>query len=143
MEEQPEFPSLRQVVLDSTNARRLAEFYRRLLGYDYRPGDEAPPPGDPDPSGQDWLVLRDRSGAPGIAFQQVDELPRTTWPDDGIPQQLHLDLTVPTKEALDVQRQRALDLGARVLYDRSDHAVEPLYVYADPDGHPFCIFVGH
>jgi hypothetical protein len=28
-----------------------------------------------------------------------------------------------------------------MLLDRSDDPVEPLYVYADPDGHPFCIFV--
>ena len=26
-------------------------------------------------------------------------------------------------------------------YDRSDDAEEPLRVYADPAGHPFCIFV--
>jgi hypothetical protein len=27
------------------------------------------------------------------------------------------------------------------LFDRFDDPVEPLYVYADPAGHPFCIFV--
>src|SRR6185437_8636310 len=37
-------PHLRQVVLDSTDARRLAEFYRQLLGFSYRPGDEPPGP---------------------------------------------------------------------------------------------------
>ena len=41
------FPELQQVVLDSTDARALAEFYRQLLGYKYRPGDE-PPPADFD-----------------------------------------------------------------------------------------------
>ena len=39
------FPALRTVVLDATEARALAEFYRQLLGYVYRPGDEPPPPG--------------------------------------------------------------------------------------------------
>ena len=34
-----------------------------------------------------------------------------------------------------------LALGARLLYDRSDDPEEPLYVYADPAGHPFCVFV--
>ena len=38
-------PTLRQVVLDCTDARTLAEFYRRLLGLVYRPGDEPPEPG--------------------------------------------------------------------------------------------------
>jgi hypothetical protein len=32
-------------------------------------------------------------------------------------------------------------LGARLLHDRSDDPEEPLRVYADPAGHPFCIFV--
>jgi hypothetical protein len=28
-----------------------------------------------------------------------------------------------------------------VLHDRFDDPAEPLYVYADPAGHPFCMFV--
>ena len=58
-----------------------------------------------------------------------------------MPQQLHLDLSVPTKDELNSQHQRALALGATLLFDRSADAQEPLYVYADPAGHPFCIFV--
>jgi hypothetical protein len=54
---------------------------------------------------------------------------------------LHLDTTVPTLDELGVQHQRALALGARMLLDRSDDPQEPLYVYADPAGHPFCVFV--
>jgi hypothetical protein len=49
---------------------------------------------------------------------------------------------VPTIIDLRVQHQRALALGARLLLDRSDDPDEPLFVYADPAGHPFCIFVG-
>jgi hypothetical protein len=44
--------------------------------------------------------------------------------------------------ALEKQKQRALDLGATLRFDRSDDPDEPLYVFADPAGHPFCIFVG-
>jgi hypothetical protein len=128
------------VVLDCTDARKLAEFYRELLGWQYRPGDEKPPAGEADPQGADWLVLRNPEGV-GIAFQQVTELPEPTWPDSTQPQQLHLDLTVPTAEDLDVQHERAMSLGARLLYDRSDDPEEPLRVYADLAGHPFCIFV--
>jgi catechol 2,3-dioxygenase-like lactoylglutathione lyase family enzyme len=135
------FPQLRQVVLDTTNARGLAEFYRQLLGLRYRPGDEPPAAGEPDPNGADWLVLRDPAGNNRVAFQQVAELPEVTWPAGPQPQQLHLDLTVSTAAQLDVQHQRAMALGARLLLDRSDDAVEPLRVYADPAGHPFCIFV--
>ncbi|WP_184725969.1 VOC family protein [Saccharopolyspora phatthalungensis] len=136
-----DFPVLRQIVLDCTDARALAEFYRRLLGFRYRPGDEPPAPGEPDPAGQDWLVLLDADGRLRVAFQQVIELPEATWQAGPRPQQLHLDLTVPTPANLDVQHERALALGARLLRDRSDDPEEPLRVYADPAGHPFCIFV--
>jgi hypothetical protein len=135
------FPRLRSVVLDTTDARGLAEFYRLLLGYGYRPGDEPPPSGQPDPKGSDWLVLVDPAGRANIAFQQVNRLPSATWPEDAIPQQLHLDLDVPTVDELVRQNERALALGARLLDDRFNDPVEPLYVYADPAGHPFCIFV--
>jgi catechol 2,3-dioxygenase-like lactoylglutathione lyase family enzyme len=137
------FPELRQVVLDCTDARALAEFYRQLLGLRYRPGDEPPAAGEPDPAGRDWLVLRDSAGTNRMAFQQVTELPEATWPGGPVPQQLHLDLTVPTAQDLDAQHERALALGARLLYDRSDDPAEPLRVYADLAGHPFCIFVAH
>lgn len=129
-------PMLFQVVLDATDARALAEFYRELLGYRYRPGDETP-----DPRGDDWLVLRDDAGSHRIAFQQVPELPAATWPDGPHPQQLHLDLTVDSVAELDRQHERALALGARLLADRSTDPQEPLRVYADPAGHPFCVFV--
>jgi hypothetical protein len=42
------FPRWRQVVLDTTDARGLAEFYRQLLGFGYRLGDEPPGPGADD-----------------------------------------------------------------------------------------------
>jgi len=141
VEDAYEFPALRQVVLDCLDARVLAEFYRRLLGLRYRSGDEPPAAGQPDPVGQDWLVLRSPQDGTRLAFQQVAELPEATWPDGEHPQMLHLDLTVPTVGDLDRQHARALALGARVLRDRSDDPEEPLRVYADLAGHPFCIFV--
>ena len=58
-----------------------------------------------------------------------------------MPQQLHLDLTVTDAGELAVQRERALALGATLRLDRSADPDEPLYVFADPAGHPFCIFV--
>jgi Glyoxalase-like domain len=129
------------VVLDATDARTLGEFYRLLLDYEYRPGDEPPPSGAPDPHGDDWLVLRDRSGTTRLAIQHVDELPAATWPEPVVPQQLHLDMTVSDVDELARQHDRAIALGAAELEDRSHDAAEPLYVFADPAGHPFCIFV--
>ena len=135
------FPTVVQVVLDTTDARGLAEFYRELLGLSYRPGDEPPDDGAPDDAGQDWLVLRNPAGTQ-LAFQQVPQMPEPTWPEGPRPQMLHLDMTVPSVADLDLQHERALALGARLLRDRSDDPEEPLRVYADPSGHPFCIFVG-
>jgi catechol 2,3-dioxygenase-like lactoylglutathione lyase family enzyme len=55
--------------------------------------------------------------------------------------QLHVDYTVSSAEELERQRERAEALGATILLDRTDDPDEPLYVFADPAGHPFCIFV--
>ena len=134
------YPRLLQTVLDCTDTRLLAEFYRQLLGLVYRPGDEIPESGRDDPA-PDWLVLLTRSGERRLAFQQVANLPATTWPEPGLPQQMHLDTTVPNRTELNVQGERALALGARLVLDRTDDPDEPLQVYADPAGHTFCIFV--
>jgi hypothetical protein len=45
---------------------------------------------------------------------------------------------VPTLRA---QHERAVALGARLLIDNADDLDEPIFIYADPDGHPFCIYV--
>ena len=136
------YPQFRQVVLDGTDARELAEFYRQLLGWQYRPGDEPPAPGELDPAGRDWLVLKDAAGTVRIAVQQVTSLAQATWPEGPVPQQMHLDLYVTTVDELAAAHERALALGAGLIMDRSGDPDEPLRVYADPAGHPFCIFLG-
>jgi catechol 2,3-dioxygenase-like lactoylglutathione lyase family enzyme len=137
---EPTTPTLRQVVLDCEDARVLAEFYRQFLGFRYRPGDEPPTDGTPGyPSaGLAGVVRRHRYLAPRIPAGAASE---PTWPEGPRPQMLHLDTTVPTVTDLHIQHQRALALGARLLLDRSEDDIEPLFVYADPAGHPFCIFV--
>jgi len=129
------YPTLRATVLDTENPRELAEFYRQLLGLQYRPGDE------PENGVTEWLVLRNPNGT-DLAFQHTDKLDRATWPDGPVPQQLHLDFAVRDAATLVEQRERALQLGAALIRDRFDDPDEPLYVFADPSGHPFCIFVG-
>jgi catechol 2,3-dioxygenase-like lactoylglutathione lyase family enzyme len=135
-----EYPQLLHTVLDTTSPRRLAEFYRLLLGLQYRPGDEPPADGEGDDA--DWLVLVDAAGVRQLAFQLVDRLTPTTWPDHEVPMQLHLDFTVSSRDELERQRGRAEALGAELLLDRTDDPDEPLYVFADVSGHPFCLFVG-
>jgi catechol 2,3-dioxygenase-like lactoylglutathione lyase family enzyme len=131
----PTYPELMHTAIDALDVRGLAEFYRELLGVRYRPGDETPSDGD------DWLVLVDSDGRRVLAFNRVDRLDRATWPSDEVPKQMHLDLRVPSADELEVQRKRAEALGATVLFDRTADAGEPLYVLADPAGHPFCLLV--
>ena len=132
------YPRLLHTAIDTTDPRGLAEFYRELMGLRYRPGDEPPTEGPDEP---EWLVLVDVEGRRQLAFQAVERLARTTWPSPEVPMQLHLDLTVTSLEELARHRDRALALGAELLMDRSDDEEEPLYVLADPSGHPFCIFL--
>jgi catechol 2,3-dioxygenase-like lactoylglutathione lyase family enzyme len=134
-----DYPVLMHTALDATNCRALAEFYRQLLGLRYRPGDEIPAEGRDDDA--DWLVLVDQQGRRVLAFQQVPALSRPTWPEHDVPKQMHHDFRVPSIADLERQRQRAEALGATLLYDRTADDSEPLYVLADPAGHPFCILV--
>ena len=133
-----EYPWLMHTAIDTTDCRGLAEFYRELLGLQYRPGDEPPADAVDD---ADWLVLVDSDGRRKLAFQQVDRLEPTTWPEHDVPMQMHLDLSVSSSAELARHRDRAIALGARIVLDRTDDEDEPLYVLADPSGHPFCLLV--
>jgi catechol 2,3-dioxygenase-like lactoylglutathione lyase family enzyme len=134
-----DYPVLMHTALDAIDCRGLAEFYRQFLGLRYRPGDEIPADGRDDDPG--WLVLLDPAGNRVLAFQRVPELDRPTWPAHDVPKQMHHDFRVPDSEELRHQRQRAEELGATLLFDRTEDDDEPLYVLADPAGHPFCILV--
>ncbi|MEU6136886.1 VOC family protein [Nocardioides sp. NPDC047086] len=133
----PRVAELLHTVLDTTDVRRLAEFYRQLLGLVYRPGDEVP--GD-----DDWLVLTWPDGRRALAFNLVDssEMAPSDWPAPGAVKHMHLDTVVGSVAELDAEHARVLGLGASLRLDRSDDPEEPLRAYADPAGHIFCIFVG-
>lgn len=118
---------------------RLGSEGARSLGLRYRPGDEVPDAGVVDDA--DWLVLLDEDGRRVLAVNQVQTLVPATWPTDEVPKQMHHDFRVPTVADLERHRRRAESLGATVLYDRSEDDGEPLYVLADPAGHPFCLLV--
>ncbi len=133
-----DYPRLLHTAIDTTDPRGLAEFYRLLLGLHYRPGDEPPVDGEDD---ADWLVLVDEDGGRVLAIQGVERLERTTWPSHDVPMQMHVDFTVPSRDELERHRERAEHLGAEILLDRTGDEGEPLYVLADPSGHPFCILV--
>lgn len=126
-------PQLLNTVLDAPDVRREAEFWRRLLDLVYRPGDEE---GDGD-----WLVLTQRDGRRCLAVREVESLPPSRWPEPGHPTVVHLDTSVPSREALDAAHERVLALGGELRFDRYDDPVEPLRAYTSPSGHVFCVLV--
>jgi hypothetical protein len=63
---------LRQVVLDTTNPRASAEFWRQLLGLVYQDGHEPPGLDEDDLTGREWLNLLTPSGEACVALQRVD-----------------------------------------------------------------------
>ena len=134
-----EYPVLLHTAIDARNCRELGEFYRQLLGLRYRDGEEPPTDGRPDDA--DWLVLLDQDGNRVLTVAGKKDTAPPTWPSEAVPMQMHMDFRVPTVEDLERHRERAEALGARMLYDRSQDEGEPLYVLADPAGHPFCLLV--
>ena len=133
------FPVLLQTAIDAPDCRGLAEFYRQFLGLHYRGGDEPPTDGSSDDA--DWLVLLDDDGNRVVTIQQKCDTRPSTWPSEDVPMQMHMDFKVVDVQELERHRQAAEQLGARLLYDRSQDEGEPLYVLADPAGHPFCLLV--
>ncbi|MEU5045376.1 VOC family protein [Streptomyces griseorubiginosus] len=70
-----------------------------------------------------------------IGFQRVDGYRAPQWPEQTVPQQLHMCFKV--KQELDQVEARLLELGA----GRPDHQPhgDKARVLTDPVGHPFCI----
>ena len=133
------YPVLLHTAIEAQDCRGLAEFCRELLGLHYRDGEAPPTDGTPDDA--DWLVLLDDDGERVVTVQGRKDTTPPTWPSEEVPIQMHMDFQVPTVQDLERHREHAETLGARLLYDRSQDAGEPLYVLADPAGHPFCLLV--
>jgi hypothetical protein len=54
------------------------------------------------------------------------------WPDPEYPQQIHLDIAV---QDLDAASELVTVLGGTLLHDNTDYRI-----YADPAGHPLCLY---
>lgn len=116
------------VVLDCPDPAALAAFYARVLDWRVTSSDE------------DWVELRGEDGGTGMAFQLAPDHTPPTWPEDGVPQQLHLDLEVDDLEAAEAA---ILGAGARSTGHPRPGTPEAerdtFRVYLDPAGHPFCL----
>lgn len=108
--------------LNGTEGRyELAAFYCELLGMQI--------------VNEPWLLIADDSDSGFyLAFDRdgwAEQRP-PRWPDPEYPQQMHLDIGVPDVNAAG---ERVVGRGARLLKDN-----EGFRVYADPAGHPFCLY---
>ena len=118
---------LAAAVLGTPDPRGLARFYQRLLGWPIRDDEE------------EWATLRPADGGTGMSFQlEVDHVPPVWPPEPGTQQmQQHLDIEVDDLAAACALAESA---GARPL-GRYTEPHEDVRIYADPAGHPFCLFV--
>ena len=114
-------------VLGTPDPQGLARFYQRLLGWPLR---------DDEPG---WATLRPLDGSTGLSFQlERDHVPPVWPPEPGTQQmQTHLDLEVDDLDAASAVAEAA---GARLLGSYTE-PYEDVRTYADPAGHPFCLFV--
>ncbi|MEU4393214.1 VOC family protein [Kribbella sp. NPDC023855] len=112
-----QFPS---VVLDCADHAELATFYGALLDWKVQVSD-------------DWAEIRTDNQC--ICFQPVKGYRPPQWPEQQVPQQMHLDIMV---EDLDTAEKAVLELGAT----KHDHQPGTTFrVFLDPAGHPFCLCV--
>lgn len=118
---------LSTVVLDAHDARELAGFYQRLLGYVVRAEDGG------------WVLIGPPPGTPGtsLAFETEPAYVPPAWPSRAPGEQqmmLHLDIEV---DDLAAETDRAVAEGARL----ADHQPQDdVRVLLDPSGHPFCLW---
>lgn len=114
------------VVLDAPDARELAHFYQRLLGW--RIFNESP----------EWVDLAPSEDAGyNLAFATEQHYVRPVWPTvAGEPQmQMHLDIGVDDVEQAVAH---AVGVGAEVASYQPQDTVR---VMLDPAGHPFCLYL--
>ncbi|HYI56045.1 MAG TPA: VOC family protein [Microlunatus sp.] len=116
--------TLGEIVLDTDDPPRLAEFYAALLGWPITRQEE------------DWWTVGTEAG-PQMSFQLALDHRPPSWPDNDVPQQFHLDLDV---DELPSAVAYAESLGARPA--DNTRSTETFVVLLDPSGHPFCLCSG-
>jgi predicted enzyme related to lactoylglutathione lyase len=114
------------VAIDAPDARELADFYVRLLGW--RVCDDSP----------EWVTIAPAEDAANtLAFATEPKYARPVWPAVEGRQQMsmHLDIAV---DDLGHAVAYAVEVGATVA---SFQPQETVRVMLDPAGHPFCLYL--
>lgn len=119
----PSLISMGSICIDCDNASDLADFYKKLLGWEMLWEDD------------DMVAIRSNDGIHAILFQTVENYQAPVWPwqEGQQDQMMHFDFeTENVEEAV----QFALECGAKlseVQYFKSSTTM------FDPCGHPFCL----
>ena len=111
----------------------------KLDPYDFAPNPDNPLSGWPitleEPG---WVIIRNPDGGIGLNFQEEGIYERPVWPArQGAQQmQMHLEIMVDDLEAASAHAQAC---GATLADFQPQETVR---VHLDPDGHPFCLYLG-
>ena len=111
------------VVIDCADAGIMADFYSKLLGWEWT-----------HPQANGWAAITSPDGMV-FAFQEIEGYTPPVWPwEEGEQSQmLHLDFWVDDlKEGV----QFAIDCGAK---EAKEQYFTTSRTLLDPAGHPFCI----
>lgn len=119
---------LSAITLDCPDPMALAVFYQEATGLELHPKS------DDEFAG---LNCEDGNGLL-VGFQRVDGYRAPSWPDQVVPQQLHICFKVGGD--LDEAEARLLELGAGKP-EHQPHGTKAR-VFTDPAGHPFCVVRG-
>jgi catechol 2,3-dioxygenase-like lactoylglutathione lyase family enzyme len=118
---------LTAATLNSPNPLALARFYERLLGWTITVATDG------------WVVLPNPEGGIGLSFHIEDIYVPPVWPAEPGKQQMMMHLEIQVDD-LDAGCEHAKQCGARLAgYQPQDD----VRVHLDPDGHPFCLYLGH
>jgi predicted enzyme related to lactoylglutathione lyase len=112
--------SLKMLTLDSSDARRDAQFWSAVLGWDVA-------------HAQDEYAMLSGPGGVAIGFGSVPDYEPPKWPNPHGSKQFHLDLAV---DDLDASAVKCVELGATL---PAEQPGETWRVLLDPSGHPFCL----
>ncbi|MFC3893949.1 VOC family protein [Lentzea rhizosphaerae] len=116
---------LNAVTVGTSHPKMLAEFYARLLGTVPAEVDE------------DWALVRTPGGM-AVNFELERQFRPPVWPSEPGSQVAtqHLDIEV---DDLGAATAHAVACGAVLAEVQPQQDVRVLF---DPDGHPFCLFLG-
>jgi predicted enzyme related to lactoylglutathione lyase len=112
--------TLKMITLDSSDCRRDAQFWSRVLGWEIA-------------HVQDEYAMLTGSGGVALGLGTIPDFEAPGWPNTHGSKQFHFDLAV---DDLDAGMAQCVELGATL------PEVQPgdtWRVMLDPSGHPFCL----